>query len=509
MAFFMGCALRNFWVIKLNMNRFFLILFVLLSYSSFSQTRLFGLMGNGVCKGDSVQAYSLNGGELHWMGDTSNASNTFWLSPDSSIFLRAQSEVPKGLGLELNPNAGFQNGMQGYRSTYLYPKNPEMVIVDKSLNGGKINNQGDTVISSDSNVLATGIHFFGDIVWESDFKVESDQVYHFGFFIQYLTSTLNNSPGKILEVFVNNVLVYQTREIKHQWQYEEFDWFSHNATSAVVSLRIRNGICFPAPFGWSDQCAFSYLLDDVSFRMRQDSIWPNGMRYDSAWIEVYKDPRVEAFDSDSVVCVNLPYLLTLSSLKEPKWLDSYPDFTRYISETSWYGVEYKTVNGCVQMDSIFVHPRDQVDQNLEREGDYLIAASGFKSYEWSFNDSVLLNVDSNKIRCQNAGWYKVKMKDEYGCDYDQKYYVLRLGFEKFKSLKMYPNPAKENVRIQNLNSNIVQVELIDIYGKRQLLAFEILDQNELLIDLNKLNPGSYFLIISTEENTHQVSLIKK
>ncbi len=150
------------------MNRILVLVCFLLQLGALSQSRLFGLKGSVVCPGDSIKAYSLNGGALNWMGDTSNASTEYWFKPDSSGYLKAQSEVPRGLGAELNPNAGFQLGEMGFRSTYHNPNSSDTVLMFPPNYLPKITNQGDTVITPDFFALVTDEHHYLGIGFSSE-----------------------------------------------------------------------------------------------------------------------------------------------------------------------------------------------------------------------------------------------------------------------------------------------------------------------------------------------------
>jgi len=78
-------------------------------------------------------------------------------------------------------------------------------------------------------------------------------------------------------------------------------------------------------------------------------------------------------------------------------------------------------------------------------------------------------------------------------------------FERDHSVKTYPNPASDFVKIQSKNT-IKSIQLFDIQGR--VLQTTIENKKETTIDLSKQSNGIYFLKISTEKGSKIERIIK-
>jgi hypothetical protein len=71
-----------------------------------------------------------------------------------------------------------------------------------------------------------------------------------------------------------------------------------------------------------------------------------------------------------------------------------------------------------------------------------------------------------------------------------------------------PNPATNEIRIQNAEFRIENIEILDILGRTINSAFYILN-SELKVDVTQLPPGMYFLKVQTEVGTKSVKFVKE
>ena len=75
------------------------------------------------------------------------------------------------------------------------------------------------------------------------------------------------------------------------------------------------------------------------------------------------------------------------------------------------------------------------------------------------------------------------------------------------SMSIFPNPVKENFKIQlNNNQKIKVIRIFDINGRLVKLMNINLSSNQ--YNISSLKSGIYFLIIETDELQYQKKLIK-
>jgi len=75
------------------------------------------------------------------------------------------------------------------------------------------------------------------------------------------------------------------------------------------------------------------------------------------------------------------------------------------------------------------------------------------------------------------------------------------------NLEVYPNPIKDNVTIKGLE-NINSVTIYDVSG-RLIQNVSILNNKEVIINMTKLNTGTYFAKVKTADTDNVIKLIKK
>jgi hypothetical protein len=85
--------------------------------------------------------------------------------------------------------------------------------------------------------------------------------------------------------------------------------------------------------------------------------------------------------------------------------------------------------------------------------------------------------------------------------------VLRHSFSTFK---LFPNPVKDIVTIKNPNSNQpVEVEIADLVGKIHLVKELTSTNNEFNLSLEKLEKGTYIVVLKTGDVKEIQKIIKE
>lgn len=85
------------------------------------------------------------------------------------------------------------------------------------------------------------------------------------------------------------------------------------------------------------------------------------------------------------------------------------------------------------------------------------------------------------------------------------------GYEEIvkKNFKLYPNPAKDRVRLEILNQSKMQVYLIDQRGKYLMKDWIHPNDNFLELDISSISPGIYLLILRNDKETLQQKIVVK
>jgi hypothetical protein len=76
------------------------------------------------------------------------------------------------------------------------------------------------------------------------------------------------------------------------------------------------------------------------------------------------------------------------------------------------------------------------------------------------------------------------------------------------SVQIYPNPVKNELKIDNGQLTIKNVEIFDIYGRKQLSMVDY-QLSSIQIDVTQLLPGIYFVKIETEKETVTKKFVKE
>ena len=76
--------------------------------------------------------------------------------------------------------------------------------------------------------------------------------------------------------------------------------------------------------------------------------------------------------------------------------------------------------------------------------------------------------------------------------------LLGVNDLKKETITVYPNPTTGELRIENGELRITNIEIYDIYGRKQSSNHLITSSSNYLINITNLSAGVYFLKISTE-----------
>ena len=123
------------------------------------------------------------------------------------------------------------------------------------------------------------------------------------------------------------------------------------------------------------------------------------------------------------------------------------------------------------------------------------------THTYNFNDPAINSLGKDLI------YYRIKQID---IDSRKSYsVVVALNLKKTNGLRVYPNPAINEIRLdsEQLNGR-VQYQVFDNTGKIVLKESKFLSGN-LMIDISKLACGSYYLDVKGDGLTRVIPFIKK
>ena len=82
--------------------------------------------------------------------------------------------------------------------------------------------------------------------------------------------------------------------------------------------------------------------------------------------------------------------------------------------------------------------------------------------------------------------------------------------EKEKDIVLYPNPTTGELRFSNLDFQVIGVEIIDLFGRRQKIENITQDaKREVVIDASSLQAGIFFVRIQIENGIITKKIIKQ
>ena len=125
------------------------------------------------------------------------------------------------------------------------------------------------------------------------------------------------------------------------------------------------------------------------------------------------------------------------------------------------------------------------------------ASENATSWNWDFGDGNTSTAQNPSYTYAEEGVYTVTLNTDGGCEWSMEIEVLTTGIENYNSgeISVYPNPAKEFIRISNQGNNkLSQILIRDVQGKI-IIQKDLPSGNEWIFDTGKMQSGIYALWI--------------
>jgi len=129
----------------------------------------------------------------------------------------------------------------------------------------------------------------------------------------------------------------------------------------------------------------------------------------------------------------------------------------------FYNVIISDINGCISSNSAIVNEPNPLIINISIVGSYIIATSGFTSYQWYDSNNNPINGATDSIFTPpGMAFYYVNATDSNGCSIDSYSieYIISTIEDYSSSINIFPNPTNGNVTI----TSVYGIKTIELYN---------------------------------------------
>jgi subtilisin family serine protease len=215
------------------------------------------------------------------------------------------------------------------------------------------------------------------------------------------------------------------------------------------------------------------------------------------------------------LCMGDTAILFLNSTNYSKYLWSNSDTTSYSNafNSGKYYVDVENVQGCKSTsDSILLafNPTPLKPKLIQHNDTLLSITSGH--YNW-YKDGFKINgaIDSFLVVNQNGNYWNrlINLQTSCGKNSDSIYYSitdLKSLKENISRIKVYPNPAKEFLTIENIPQNTTAINLYNPTGQHILLNLKS-SNNKTTLNTSSIKNGVYILSIETSDGVFNTKII--
>ncbi len=187
------------------------------------------------------------------------------------------------------------------------------------------------------------------------------------------------------------------------------------------------------------------------------------------------------------------------------------DTSLVIDSSGYYSVIAYNAYGCsAYSDSIvgiYCSPTFEPNIQLNASGDLEVTNSMNYDIQWIMGTNPIPGDTNLTCTPQAPENYFVLLTDPFGCEYLSDYIFVNVGLNENEtaSWKVYPNPAKDQLRIDVDGASVDRLELVDITGRVVKQIDEIDEVTQ--IDLSEINNGAYIVKIYQNQSVWSTQLL--
>lgn len=272
---------------------------------------------------------------------------------------------------------------------------------------------------------------------------------------------------------LEETLTYVWDEITKSWIYSARNIDTFNSHKLIISS---------TSFNWNDvskdwefESKSEYVYDSFNLEIRFElSIWD---KLSMKWIFDYKIEY--RYDKLGNVTLTNDYEYNIDSLN---WINKYEQYTNFDSNSQ--RIEYKLSNWNN------ISNNWEVTINNKYKNTYDANNNLVKIITSSFDNSTLSYLESN-------------IDDFFYSLHD---IILKNNSTPSNELKVYPNPTKDLIIIENL-SIPTQINLTDLTGK--LVLKQEIKSEKTTINIGHFSQGIYLLQFKSSDNSYSIKVVKK
>ncbi|HEX6426474.1 MAG TPA: FG-GAP-like repeat-containing protein [Niastella sp.] len=191
----------------------------------------------------------------------------------------------------------------------------------------------------------------------------------------------------------------------------------------------------------------------------------------------------------------------------------------YFAKTGGLYAVKTTQNGCTSLSSaktvitIYPLPARPV---ITAGGTMMSTNAGYSSYQWYFNNSIILGAVTSQYNATKNGVYKVEVTDQNGCKNSSDNFnfvttalsdVILQGY----TIQWFPNPVPGDLTIQvSAGASLIKpvtMWMIDANGKK-VKAEQMLKIGQNTIPMQQLPAGIYWLMLKVGDSQKAVKVFK-
>ncbi|MBL4703416.1 MAG: T9SS type A sorting domain-containing protein [Flavobacteriales bacterium] len=208
---------------------------------------------------------------------------------------------------------------------------------------------------------------------------------------------------------------------------------------------------------------------------------------------------------DDIMINNVP--LAATSVIDDTTCSNDPYFFngQVYNTTGTYMAIMQTQNGCDSTVTLNLEVLPTPMASLSFVNDTLISSNGI-NYDWYLDNSLLVSTTDSILVTNTNGDYTVVVFFSNGCSDTSSIVTINFTslweFNSTNALHIYPNPTNSFLYVEGSSDELSAVRIFNLIGEelKQATHISIIDENKLLINLEKLPAGMYLIKTKTIAN---------